>query len=119
MKNLLLYVVCSVVFFAFGYVVSSRALLKAEFSEVTSESISGPFVERSSLYVLARQHDYEKLEKLLETLVSGDIVAMKMAGFSETRNSEKICAQLKRLKESANAEAVFNNDLMDAMHMCT
>lgn len=119
MKNFVFPIFCSVVFFIIGYIASSKVLLESEFSEVTSSAVSGTFLERSSLYILASHGEQKKLENLLAILIVGDIASMKMSNFSATRNSEKLCLQLKQLKRSTASDAIFYNELIDVLEKCS
>ena len=117
MTKLLIIIVIVMAFFL-GYSFASREMLATEFMEVNSNSLSRSFLERSSLYKLLRQDQGNKLEKTLEALIFGDLVAMGEIGFSSTSNSELLCGQLKELQLVLKVEVYFSSELDRIVEFC-
>lgn len=117
MKKLLITIIIFLAFFL-GYFFASKEMLATEFMEVNSNALSRSFLERSSLYRLFRQGQDDKLEKTLEALIFGDLVAMGEIGFSSTSNSELLCAQLKELQLVLEGEAFFSSELDRMAEIC-
>ncbi len=109
----------SIIFFPFGYFYASRSTLLTEFVETNSNQLSRSLLERSSLYSLARQKNHEKLEKLLEALIYGDIVSISQLRLLETETSLLYCKELEVLMSNASKEAQFIDDLELLLKACS
>jgi hypothetical protein len=118
MKTVILCVICSIVFFVGGYAASSWFLLRSEFGNVTSSAISREFTERSTLYILSKNEQNAKVQSLLEALIFGDIVAMKIGDFSSSTSAEQLCSQLRSLEKSSSATAMFRGELLEVLPKC-
>lgn len=119
MRNVIVCILCAMVFFALGYLYSSRTILFTEFSETNSNVISRTFLERSYLYTMVKKDDPEKVSGLLESLIYGDLVAMDMVDFSKRENAELFCTQLQRLSKVADENISFFNELEVLLKKCS
>ena len=116
MKGLLIIII--LLAFFLGYVFASKEMLVTEFMEVNSNALSRSFLQRSSLYKLHRQDEGDKLEKTLEALIFSDLVAMGEIGFSNTSNSELLCAELRELQLVIEGENFFSSELDRVVKVC-
>lgn len=118
MKNIMFVVLISVAFFALGYLYSSKSMLFTEFVESNSNVLSRTFLERSSVYLMLRQGQEDKAEKIIESLVFSDLVAMEALDFSDTSNAEIFCSRLVELKSFVGEGVVFTDELEKLIKKC-
>ena len=118
MKNIMFVILISVAFFALGYLYSSKSILFTEFVESNSNILARTFLERSSVYLMLRQEKEGKAEKVIESLIVGDLVAMEAIDFSDTSNAEFFCSRLVELKSFVSEGVVFTDELEKLIKKC-
>lgn len=118
MKNIVFVILISIAFFALGYLYSSKSMLFTEFVESNSNLLSKTFLERSSMYLMLRQEKAEKAEKVIESLIFSDLVAMEVIDFSDTSNADIFCSRLVELKKFASDGVIFTDELEGLIKKC-